>query len=273
VTTHKITLPGPPVSAEVSWDMVRAYLTREGWLIAERYADGGEAWSLPSGPGVVWVGVDITTVANGIVHAVGVLARLASVSPGEMLARIAGQVEPSRLAQVCADYDALRANYRDVCDAHRAGYAAAEQRAAEDMRERCVEYVRGMLHDPDAAIAAIRALPIPGQPSPSFYGANPIPIPSTDLSPPPDLWAQVRARLASHSIQITAEYRDATSAVPRYVATWRSASGQYRQEERASEAECLRLVLAIEDTTLCVSGCVRREAEGAGHPGARREKL
>jgi len=229
VTTHKITLPGPPVSAEVSWDMVRAYLTREGWNPTSPSADedGEEYWRARDNRGAsCFIGGADDPAAIEV--AINRLARLASCSPGEMLARIA--------SPPCEDCDRpgnMRRHAYEVCP----------------KRPRIV-----------------------GQPSPSFYGANPIPIPSTDLSPPPDLWAQVRALLGHTAIQVTADYRDATSATPRYVVTWRSGSGEYRQEERASEVECLRLVLEIEGAPLCVPGCVRRETEGAGHPGACREK-
>lgn len=93
-TAVEVTLLGPSVTRSISWDDVRAYLRREGWIRRDIAAEP-ERWNAlcesdryaDSCVFVGWAGFSIR-------EAVETLARRASVSPGEMLARIADAAEP-----------------------------------------------------------------------------------------------------------------------------------------------------------------------------------
>lgn len=86
-----LTLPGPAITAEVSWGDVRAYLRAEGWA---PYGDDPATWHK---------GADRVVAERRpgwyLEDAVRLLADYADVSPGEMLTRIAAggtAPEPSR---------------------------------------------------------------------------------------------------------------------------------------------------------------------------------
>lgn len=90
----RLTLPGPAVTADVTWDDVRSYLVAEGWAL--QGSDGGALWRhpdtvetvvrYPPQPGDPRAR-DLET--GNIALAILTLARLADVAPGVMLARIA----------------------------------------------------------------------------------------------------------------------------------------------------------------------------------------
>ncbi len=168
-----LSLPGPPVSASVSWEDVRAYLRADGWApTAEPDADGDQHWRGPN--------CTCFTASNDhageMAHSIERLARLASVSPGEMLARIAGG-PVSHLLRV-ADEAARKATaglVQSPAPPASVGvvltitHADEVRRAAEDMRERCAKAVEhGTGGNSRKVIAtAIRALPIePGKAEP-----------------------------------------------------------------------------------------------------------
>lgn len=89
----RVTLPGAQVTAEVTWEQVRAYLRAEGWTMDRINVTGttfAERWQGGKPKGGVWVDASDCTVGDTVT----LLARLASVAPGEMLARIAGSCPP-----------------------------------------------------------------------------------------------------------------------------------------------------------------------------------
>ncbi len=123
-----LTLPGPPVSASVSWDDVRRYLRAEGWEHQPMRHDW-EHWD--RGTRAIQFGAS----GVGMARVIGEIAAYEGVSPGEMLARIAGQP-------------------RTVGAFAEAAWAAG----AEDMRERCAK----MAEEREDVLLTrrIRALPI-----------------------------------------------------------------------------------------------------------------
>ncbi len=126
---------------------------------------------------------------------------------------------------------------------------ADAQRAAEEMRERCADAVANMTDGFTARdyAFALRALPTPARPSPK----PPSPPPANDADPWPDF---LRARTLTIQQMRRRGMRDAT------IAAALSMDAEQVAREVGGEAP------------LCVPGCVRREAEGVGHPGACREK-
>lgn len=82
-----LTLAGPTVTAMVSWERVRAYLTREGW-VSLRHSEWVTTWRPADQMGRFTPVINERKEATPE-EAIVKLARLASVSPGEMLQRIA----------------------------------------------------------------------------------------------------------------------------------------------------------------------------------------
>lgn len=81
-----LTLPGPSITATVSWEQVRAYLTRSGWDLP---AGQTHWWQRGKGGEYVWAPPDKQGDADDMSDTIRTLARLVSVSSGEMLQRIA----------------------------------------------------------------------------------------------------------------------------------------------------------------------------------------
>lgn len=190
----RLTLPGEPVTADVTWDDVRRYLVTEGWALQGSDGDGGALWCHP---GTVETVVryppqpgdprarDLET--GNVALAILTLARLADVAPGVMLARIAAPTP--QLADLDGMADQFRATtraleatlshadqiYTDVARRQKAQHEATggvpalplgeyEQgfvrQGEKDMRERAAAKAE---RDGFGAIAiAIRALPLGG---------------------------------------------------------------------------------------------------------------
>lgn len=86
-----LTLPGESVTAEVTWEQVRAYLRAVGWRPSPKAAPESRVvmWERHDANSVVYCGgVEPWENSRNIVATVNTLARLTSVSPGAMLLRI-----------------------------------------------------------------------------------------------------------------------------------------------------------------------------------------
>lgn len=179
---HRLTLPGEPVTAEVTWEQVREYLRAEGWVRRDVHGEP-EKWIAPAlVPGVGLPCVFVEWAGFSMREAVETLARLAGVAPGTMLARIAAptSLEPPALG-AWRDPDppdfATRAAERVLrklygagrgTDAERATVAAEVRKSAEDMRNRIANIIATAASvipqdEPRARFAAmVRALPLDG---------------------------------------------------------------------------------------------------------------
>lgn len=183
----RLTLPGPAVTADVTWDDVRRHLVAEGWREVA--------------PGVWFRGGHTSVRSRGddddMAFTVRRLARLADVAPGVMLARIAAPTP--QLADLDGMADQFRATtraltfplshadqiYTDVTGRQKAQHEATGgvpalplgeyeqgfvQQGEKDMRARAAEAADAEVEiaHPIGAVAArhiaaaIRALPLGG---------------------------------------------------------------------------------------------------------------
>lgn len=103
MTAVSLTLPGPTVSREVTWEQIEAEILRRGFDRVADTAGGGHRWERPGKPDPSIRrylpqpndprAEDAET--GNVVLAVLTLARLDGCAPGEMLAKIVDGAEPA----------------------------------------------------------------------------------------------------------------------------------------------------------------------------------
>lgn len=304
-----LTLPGAPVTRAVSWDMVRAYLRAEGWAPRTVAGHRAERWNQAGNEWPIWTGTD------RIGDVVSYLARLVSVSPGEMLARIADgpdacrcpviqAADPLRHFTGCPRREplpeghpnaawalSLRADLANATESARidAGLAGdlravkmlgeLERGAAERMQEACADLIEAAAKVRDAGEeygkttrnvflaevckAEARAL--------RNVGHQVRALPSPTSQPPA---ADVPARV----LEVLRIAEDIARERVEGAATG-ACGDALRAHAQGMRDVCfpLRVALGLSKVadlpaSLHVPGCTRVATEGAGHPGACREK-
>jgi len=153
-----VTVDGPPVSREVTWEQVRAYLRAKGWGHHSSYQSGVETWVDAANEYSVYLGPTGARAAESLQLVVYTLHHHEQRHPSAVLADIArGTEEPAAL-----DLDAIEARANAATDEPREHCGMCDRPMpgveATPLCDSCAHVVVGKLGaDALALVAELRA--------------------------------------------------------------------------------------------------------------------